>query len=111
MRCMQYGLEDKYIEQIKKVLSTYPVVERVILYGSRAKGTYSKWSDIDLTFVGAAMDLSILMKIENELDDLLMPYKIDASIFRFIEDNDLVEHINRVGVIFYENTIHQKQHS
>lgn len=87
---------------MRQVLSTYPAVEQVILYGSRAKGNYSKWSDIDITFVGDSMTLSLLMKIENELDDLLMPYKIDASILDDMENSDLVEHIHRVGVLFYE---------
>ncbi len=48
------------------------------------------------------MNLSTLLKIENELDDLLLPYKIDLSIFHKIEDLDLIEHINRVGIVFYE---------
>ena len=47
------------------------------------------------------MNLSTLLKIENELDDLLLPYKIDLSIFDKIEDPGLIEHINRVGTVFY----------
>ena len=43
-----------------------------------------------------------LSKIENELDDLLLPYKIDLSIFHQIENQDLIDHINRVGIVFYE---------
>jgi len=38
----------------------------------------------------------------DELDDLLLPYTIDLSIFRDISDLDVIEHIERVGVIFYE---------
>jgi len=43
-----------------------------------------------------------LFKIENEIDDLLLPYKIDLSIYHKIENNQLVDHINRVGKVFYE---------
>ncbi len=69
----------------------------MILYGSRAKG-----SDIDLTIVGDALTQSHLLKIANELDDLLLPYKIDLSLMRQIEDEALLEHIRRVGEVFYE---------
>ncbi len=47
------------------------------------------------------MDLTILFKIENELDDLLLPYKIDLSVFSDIENPELLGHIERVGKVFY----------
>jgi len=34
-----------------------------------------------------------------EIDDLLLPYTIDLST---ITDHDVIEHIRRVGVTFYE---------
>jgi hypothetical protein len=46
--------------------------------------------------------LSKKWQIENELDDLLLPYKIDMSIFSQIDNPDLVSHIARVGQVFYE---------
>ena len=48
---MKFGLKESDIELIKKVFSNYPEVEKVILYGSRAKGTYKPASDIDLTLL------------------------------------------------------------
>jgi predicted nucleotidyltransferase len=32
------------------VLATFPEVEKVVVYGSRAKGNFKPGSDIDLTF-------------------------------------------------------------
>jgi len=84
------------------VFSRWPGVEQVILYGSRAKGTYRDGSDIDLTIIGDTLTQSHMLKIANELDDLALPYKIDLSLQRQIEDNALLEHIKRVGVVFYE---------
>lgn len=97
-----YGLKDIDVSKLKSVLAKYKAIEKAILYGSRAKGNYRNSSDIDLSLVGKDLDLSILLKVENEIDDLLLPYKIDFSIFHKIENQDLVEHINRVGVVFYE---------
>ena len=104
---MPYGLKGKHIEAINSVFSKYPQIEKTILYGSRAKGNYRNRSDIDLTLKGEALTLSILSKIETELDDLLLPYKIDISIHHKIENPDLLEHMDRVGIVFYEKGIKQ----
>jgi len=98
---MKYGLKDKNIQQINSVLTQYSEVEKAILYGSRAKGNYRNGSDIDLTLIGKGLDLTLVFKIENQLDDILLPYTIDLSILDKIENPDLIEHINRVGVVFY----------
>ena len=98
-----YGLKDTHIHKIQSVFAQYGNIEKAILYGSRAKGNYRTGSDIDLTLVGENLDLATLFKIENELDDLLLPYKIDLSIYHKIENKDLTDHIIRVGVVFYEN--------
>jgi predicted nucleotidyltransferase len=98
---MNFGLEQEDIQGIRQVLARYPAVERFILYGSRAMGTYRYNSDIDLTLQGGSLTLFILFDIENELDDPLLPYKIDLSIFHRIENNDLVAHIQRAGQVFY----------
>ena len=97
-----YGLKEIHIHKIQSVFVQYGNIEKAILYGSRAKGNYRTGSDIDLTLVGENLDLTTLLKIENELDDLLLPYKIDLSIYHKIENTDLTEHIRRVGIVIYE---------
>lgn len=98
-----FGLNEKTIRQICDVFANYPQVEKAILYGSRAKGNYKTGSDIDLTLCGGAdLTLGILYKIMDDLDELLMPYTIDLSIFMQIKDPEVIEHIRRVGVTFYE---------
>jgi predicted nucleotidyltransferase len=100
---MRYGLKETTIRKICAVLAKFPQVDRAVLYGSRAKGNYKNGSDIDLTLCGAAdLTLDVLYKIIHELDDLLLPYSMDLSIFSDISDPDVVEHIQRVGVTFYE---------
>ncbi len=102
---MKFGLKKEIIEQINGIFANYPQIDQVILYGSRAKGNFKKGSDIDLTLKGNNLDLSLIHKIDLELDDLLSPYTFDISIFKQISDADMIEHINRVGVIFYNKQI------
>ncbi|MFC4870417.1 nucleotidyltransferase domain-containing protein [Negadavirga shengliensis] len=78
-----------------------PYIERVIIYGSRAKGNLRPGSNIDLTMEGEHLNLSEQMEIEDRLDDLLLPYKIDLSIKQHIRNKDLIGHIDGVGKVFY----------
>lgn len=96
-----YGLKERDIEKIKSVFCEYPEIDKVMIYGSRAKGDYRKNSDIDLSIVGG-VNLDKILSIETKLDDLFLPYEFDLSIFNKIKNIALKEHINRVGLTFYE---------
>ena len=103
-----YGLKTSDIERIKSVFANYSEIDKVILYGSRAKGNYQNSSDIDLSIVGD-IDLDKILKIETILVDLLLPYHIALCVLKKIENSDLLDHINRVGVVFYKNSIKEFQ--
>ncbi|WP_018968896.1 nucleotidyltransferase domain-containing protein [Rubritalea marina] len=98
---MVLSLKDTDYQAILEVFSKYPEIEQAILYGSRAMGTHRPASDIDLTLVGENLNHRYLAKLENELDDLLLPYTFDISIRSQIRTPSLLEHIERVGVLFY----------
>lgn len=98
---MNDGLTDLQRLSICKVLQNFPQVEQALLYGSRAMGRYRPGSDIDLTLTGD-IDLTSLNKISTLLDDLLLPYDIDLSVFGQIDNSDLCDHIKRKGVVFFE---------
>ena len=100
-----YGLTSEDIHAIKEVFSRNAEIEKAILFGSRAKGNYKPSSDIDISLVGASITLTKLSEIEAELDDLLLPYKIDLSIYHKIENLEFVEHIDRIGIRLYEKWI------
>ncbi len=97
-----FGLNPVDLNKILDVFDRYAVIEEVVLYGSRAKGNYRPGSDIDLTLKGSEINLRILNRISNELDDLLLPYCFDLSIFTQIENKDLIDHVHRVGVTIYQ---------
>jgi len=97
----RFGLHSEQVELIKKVIASHSKVERAVLYGSRAKGNFRAGSDIDLTLHGADLTYADLVQIDCELDDLLLPYTVDLSIYRDIENPDLIRHIQHVGVEFY----------
>ena len=101
---MKFGLDENVIGQVNQIFAKYPQIELVILYGSRAMGTQRKGSDIDIAIKGKNLDLELLSKMSDEIDDLLLPYKFDISIIDYIENQDLLNHIKRVGTEFYKKS-------
>lgn len=101
---MNHGLPNSTLERIQSVLARYQEVEKALLYGSRAKGNYRPGSDIDLTLCGDEMNHSLLTRIVNDLDDLLLPYQIDLSLMSSLSHPPLLDHIRRVGVVLYEKS-------
>ncbi len=100
---MKYGLSNQTLQKIRDIFVQYPQVEEVVLYGSRARGDYKNGSDIDLTLRGGdALTHTILSRIANDLDDQLLPYTIDLSIFENIRNPEMVEQIERIGVPLYK---------
>ena len=99
---MQYGLDEKILADIENIFSKYNQISKAILYGSRAKGNFRNGSDIDITLVGKELDMNILYSIMDDIDELYLPYKMDISIYSYIDNQELIEHISRVGKIIFE---------
>jgi predicted nucleotidyltransferase len=98
---MKFGLKNTTVKQIVKIFSSFSLLEEAIIFGSRAKGNYKPASDIDITLKGDKLTLRDLNKISMALDDMPLPYTFDLSLFKQIDNPELLEHINRVGKVFY----------
>lgn len=102
--CASYGLRDlprTHLKKIQGVLARYPQVEAAILFGSWAKGSARQGSDIDIALKGSGIHLQVLNSISRDVDDLLIPNAVDLCIYDRIDDPDVLEHIHRVGKVFY----------
>lgn len=98
----KYGLTSEVIEKIQTVLARFESIESAILYGSRAKGNYKRGSDIDLALrVKKDSPRSLLFDVTDAIDDLNLIYTFDISLLHQIDNENLLDHIDRVGVEFY----------
>jgi predicted nucleotidyltransferase len=101
MNNKQLGLKDGDLETIIAVLKKYPRIEQAIIFGSRAKGDHKHGSDVDMVLKGNVEDIA--PEISYSLnEDSLLPYKFDVLDYNSISNQNLIDHINRVGIIFYE---------
>ena len=95
---MRFGLSDTVVQRLHEVFASCPKVSRAIVYGSRARGDYRPNSDIDITLEGEELELSDLTMLMFKLDDLLLPYNIDLSIFAELKNEALIANIKKEGI-------------
>ena len=77
---MRYGIKEEQWDMLSNIFAKNPKIEKVLLYGSRAKGTYKPFSDVDITLVGDDLSTTDLADTMNAIDDLLLPYMFDISL-------------------------------
>ena len=88
------GIKPKVIEEIR----TFARIDKVILFGSRARGDYRRTSDIDLAVVGGDF-ARFALDVDEETSTLLEYDIVDMS--REMQD-ELRQSIMREGKILYE---------
>ena len=97
-----FGLPADTHEKLNAVFARHEHIGQVLIYGSRAMGSFREGSDIDLSLKGEELEYDLLSRVIREIDDLNLPYLFDISIYDHIEDSDLRGHIDRAGKVFYE---------
>lgn len=96
------GLLEKDLAMILEATRIFPEIEQVILFGSRAKGTQKKGSDVDLAIKGN-ISYDTVLGLSNILnEEKALPYFFDVINYHSITEPLLSEHIDRVGITIYE---------
>ncbi|MCI4626018.1 MAG: restriction endonuclease subunit S [Candidatus Magnetoovum sp. WYHC-5] len=98
---MKYGLTEKEIALIKGVFERIPEVESVFIYGSRAKNTFQKASDIDLAIVLQKGAKNILGKLKSDLEDLPIIYEINLTDEAEIQAGNFKDEYEKTKQVFY----------
>ena len=91
------GIREQVIQEICGLARKYDV-ERVILFGSRARGDFRRTSDIDLAVEGGDF-VRFALDVDEETSTLLKFDIVDLG--RNIQE-ELLESIRREGRILYE---------
>lgn len=98
---MYGGLNDKECSTLQSLFEANERITEVILYGSRAKGNYKPFSDVDIALVGNTLSRTDINRLYAALDESLLPYKFDISLLASLKNAELVAHIERVGITIY----------
>ncbi len=100
-----FGLTNIDLQFIVDVIKSYPQIDEAIIFGSRALNTHKKGSDIDIALKGRKIGstASTISGILNEESHL--PYFCDVLDYDLIDNEDLRNHIDRVGQQIYKKTV------
>lgn len=99
---MPDGLNAQARALIQEALSRVPEIRSVVLFGSRALGTFKPGSDIDLALEGEGLTPQHLARLAGLLDELPLPYRFDLTLLSAITNPALREHLDQVGILFWE---------
>ena len=91
------------LDMVRTIFRRHPEVSSATLFGSRAKGTHTERSDVDLVVTGDVAPLRA-ETIAAELDGLPLPYRFEVQPLEHIHYRPLLEHIKRVGILIYSAT-------
>ena len=91
------GINDLLLDEIIK-FAEYNDIGKVVLFGSRARGDYNNVSDIDIAVTGGDV-ISFSIDVEEKTNTLL---KFDVVNLDGAVQKELLESINREGVVVYE---------
>ena len=95
------GLSSETFKKLGSVLRSHPAVEQIILFGSLAMNRHKYSSDIDLALKGTQLNFSNMLQLKSAIDDFMLPHKVDLVIYETIQNKDLKEHINWVGIVLW----------
>ena len=98
---MNDGLKERNRAKIRQVLASHPGVERAVLFGSRATGTYRPGSDVDLALAGDGLTHTDLGAIGAALEATTVPQTVDLVLWHSIGNRVLADHIRTIGIEFY----------
>ena len=95
---IDFGLKEERLNKIRRVLTRYPQVNRVVIFGSRARGDFKPNSDIDLAVYLADSEDKMPGELLLDIDDAAGIYKIDVIDMLRLNNEPLRQRIEEEGV-------------
>lgn len=99
---MACGLKDRYRAALISILSADRKVDRVVLFGSRARGSHRPASDVDLVLFGPELGLRDQGRLSVAIEETSVPQRVDLLLHHHIENERLLDQIDRDGVEWFD---------
>lgn len=93
-----FGITEKELTQIQKIISEYPEIQTSCIFGSRAMGNYKNTSDIDIAIGGEKVSFHTVSKVHGRLEEeVSTPLFFDVISLQSLENKELQEHVKTYG--------------
>lgn len=97
-----FGLKNEELSAVTETFRNDPRILGAAIFGSRAKGDYKPYSDVDVVLYGDLNTIDVESVIA-DLEELPLIYQFDVVAYGLVKNPELRQHIERVGVRIYEN--------
>lgn len=97
-----HGLSERDLDTLLHGFLRFPEINHVVIFGSRAMGNFKKGSDIDLAIINEGVSSKTLNQIASYFEDSSLPYRVDIVYLPELCLPELIDHIKRVGKLFYQ---------
>jgi len=97
----EMGISLKLFEDIKNSISKNPKINKVVIFGSRARGDYKKTSDIDICIYGKDIKNIDINLLEDSIKEIDTPLDFDIVYFDKISKEALKNNIEKDGILIY----------
>jgi predicted nucleotidyltransferase len=101
-----FGLESADLSAVTGIFRTVPRIHSAAIFGSRAKGNYKPYSDVDIVLYGD-LDILDVEQVIADLEELPLVYQFDVVAYGLVKNPAFREHIERVGMRIYEQHIQE----
>ena len=100
-------IDEKILSELRHIFKKYPI-QKVLLFGSRARGDFKKTSDVDLAVFSENISDREFNLIVDEINEIDTPLSFDVVHFEKLKKDSLKEKILKDGVLIYERKDNRK---
>ncbi|WP_059106155.1 nucleotidyltransferase domain-containing protein [Shouchella shacheensis] len=96
------GISKRFMKELQDLCAANEQIEKVLLFGSRARGDYTRTSDIDLAVFTSVLSHSQQNLIEAQIDEMSTPLKVDVLFVDRVTKEKLISNIEKEGAVIFE---------
>ncbi len=99
-----YGIRDNLFNELLNLFKKENI-DKVILFGARARNDYKNNSDIDLAIIFDSDDNDNYIKLLTKLEELNTLFKFDVIDYNKITNATLKQKIDKDGITIYQKEV------
>jgi uncharacterized protein len=100
MKKNKFNIKQEWIDILYNIFEKTENLDKVILFGSRARGDHKLRSDIDLAI--QTVNIKASNYIINKIEESNILLKVDIIDLNYVESNKFLENVKNQGIVFWE---------